>query len=121
MHADLAIELKGGVAHQRRQLAGGAASRQIHLEETVLGVDEAGGPGDVATRDATDGGNAEPVTFDRHSRLQAAHPHRAVDDRETGAQLGSRPVRTSGEREHERNAGNHETAYNPPHLGRGRF
>jgi hypothetical protein len=95
VHPHLAVEGQGRVADERRQLTGSAPPGQVHLEEPILGVDEAGGPGYVLAGNASDGGDAERVALYRYGRLQATDANRAVDLRQAGAKLGPGPVRAS--------------------------
>ena len=55
-------------ADQRRQLAGGAPPREIHLEEAILRVQKAGCACDVLARGASDGRDAERVARDHDRR-----------------------------------------------------
>ena len=50
MHAHLLIDFHRARADQAGQLAGGLAALQIHLEETILRVQEAERAGDVFAR-----------------------------------------------------------------------
>ena len=90
----LAIDRHQRPAEQRRQLAGAGAAQQVHLEEALLRVQVAGGPGDVGAVAAADRGHAVRVA--RHAdrpaqpdgfeaaveRRQArAHEEPAADER----------------------------------------
>ena len=82
---------EGARADERRQLAGGAAPREIHLEEAVLRVQKAGGARDVGTRGAADGRNSEGVARHLHRRREPGQMPRALELREAAAQLRASP------------------------------
>ena len=117
MHPHLAVERQGRVAHQRRQLAGRAPPGQVHLEEAILRVDEAGGPGHVFAGNAADGGDAERVALYRYGRLQAADANGAVDLRQAGAELRPGPVRASAEHDGQHDPGDDDDADDFTHGG----
>jgi hypothetical protein len=98
VHTHLTVELNGGVADERRQLPCGPPPSQIHLEEAILRVDEAGGPRHVRAGNSSDGGNAEAVALYRDGGLQPSYANRAVDARQARAELGSSPVGGSSQR-----------------------
>jgi hypothetical protein len=58
------VSLESGGAEELGELAGAPSSQEIHLEETLLSVDEAKGLRHIASIASTDGGNPEGVAFD---------------------------------------------------------
>ena len=64
MHADLLIDFHRARADQPGQLACRLAALQIHLEKTILRVDETQRARDVFARRAGDGRHAERIAID---------------------------------------------------------
>src|SRR5205814_996703 len=73
-------------AEQRRELAGAGAAEQVHLEEALLRVDEAGREGDVAAVAAADRRHAARVAVHGHEAAQAGGTKLAVEDRQAVAE-----------------------------------
>ena len=65
---NLAIDREGARPDERGQLAGGPAASEVHLEETVLCVEESGRPGDIDPVRSLDRRNAEGIARDAHGR-----------------------------------------------------
>jgi hypothetical protein len=91
MDPDLAVRGQRAVADERRQLAGGAAPGQIHLEETILRVDEARGPRDILAGVAANRGDAERVSSDRHRRREAWQNSLTIDLWQAAPEFPLRP------------------------------
>jgi hypothetical protein len=75
MDAPLAVDRQQRLAEQPGQLAGAGAAQQVHLEEALLRVDEAGGPGDVAAVGCR--GSSARLGVARHAD-RAAQPAAAI-------------------------------------------
>ena len=101
MDAILGVDLERAGADERAQLAGGLAALQVHLEEAVLGVDEAECAGHVRTRGAGDRGHAERVACDRDWRRKPGQRAVTLERRQAGAELGAR-VAAAGDRRERR-------------------
>jgi hypothetical protein len=61
------------------------------LEEAILGVDEAGGSGNVLTRGAPDRRDAERVARDHDGRREPIQPELTSERRKTSSKLGPHP------------------------------
>jgi hypothetical protein len=93
MDADLTIERQGACAHQARELAGGTAPREIHLEETVLRVQKSQRPRRVGAIRPADRGDAKLVPSDRHRLGKTFDAAFALELRQAGPKLGCGPGR----------------------------
>jgi hypothetical protein len=82
-----AVERQGARPEQLGQLAGGAAAQQVHLEEALLAMHEAGGISQVEPAGAADGRHAVRIALDRHRRRQQGRAARAVELGQAGAQI----------------------------------
>jgi len=103
--ANLVIEGERTRPDERSKLSGGAAPRQIHLEEAILRVEKAEGARDIFSRCCVNGWNAERVAFDRNGCGETFDLLRAVDPREAGADAAACPERAGDSRDeddHER-------------------
>ena len=113
--ADLAVELERRLAEERGELARGAAPQQVHLEEALLRVQEAGGAGDVEAAPPAHHRHAARVALDAHRRAQARERALALDERQARAQarvqVGAGPAPRERQR-HERAA--HDARPAPP-------
>ena len=78
MQAMSAIQIQRRRAEQGRQLASRRAPQQIHLKKPFLGVDEAGGAGDIEPVGAADERYAQRVAFDGGRRAQSGQYRRAI-------------------------------------------
>jgi len=76
---------------QRGQLAGRSTSREVHLEEAILRVQEAGGASDVQAGGTPDRRDAERVARDHHWRRQPFESKLAAERRQAPSQLCPRP------------------------------
>ena len=88
MHAVLRVHLERAGTDQRAQLAGGLAALQIHLEETVLPVEEPERAGGVGSGGAGDRRHAERVARDGDRRGEPAKRDVAFELRQAGPELG---------------------------------
>ena len=104
MAADLAVGAQRRRPHQLGQLAGGAAAQQVHLEEAVLRVDEAGGEGDVAAAGAADRRHSGGVALDQHRRRQPLH-HQPSGGRRQGGQQAMAQPQAAADAEHHQDGG----------------
>ncbi|GAB6846414.1 hypothetical protein JCM10599A_02180 [Paraburkholderia kururiensis] len=101
------IEIERGGAHERTHFTGRHATQQIHLEEAILRLHEAGRVSHVATVTACDGGHAECVALDgdgRGERCRAIGLPGAVKLRQARAQhepARHRDARYEGCNEHD--------------------
>ena len=68
VHAGRAIGFQGARADERAQLAGRLPPLQVHLEESILRVDESQRAGGVGARRGGDLRDPERVTIDDHRR-----------------------------------------------------
>jgi len=91
MHANLAIGNDRARTNQGRKLAGGAPSRQIHLEESILRVQKAGGARNVFAGSAPDCRNAERVSRDDDRGRETVQPEVAPERRQTATKLRPHP------------------------------
>src|SRR6202034_3727913 len=66
--AELAVLIERHRTEQLRELARGEPPRQVHLEEAILRVQEAGGEGEVAAAGRRDGRHAARIARDGHRR-----------------------------------------------------
>ena len=96
--AALAVDRQQRLAEQRREVAGAGAAQQVHLEEALLRMDEAGGEGDVAAVAAADRRHALGVARHRDRAAQAGGGDLAVERRQAGAE---ERVAADRRREHE--------------------
>ena len=91
-----AISSQGPSADQRCQLPGGAAPREIHLEEAILCVEESRGAGDVFTRSPLNHRDSQCISRHRHRSRRACEAIGAVEQRQTGSQLVAGPQTGTG-------------------------
>ena len=91
MNANLAIGEPRTWSDQRSQFARGAPSCEIHLEEAILRVQEAGGASDVQAGGTPDRREAERVARDHHWRRQPFESKLAAERRQAPSQLCPRP------------------------------
>ncbi len=102
--ARLAVHLERGPAEERGELAGGAPPQQVHLEEPLLRVKEAGGPGHVEAAAPAHDRHAERVALDAHRRAEAGDRPFALHLREarpeTGLEVGAATARDEGDGGH---------------------
>src|SRR6185369_14327836 len=103
MWPDLAIDHDRTRTDKRGELASGASSRQIHLEESLLRVEDAHRAGDVFTRRATNRRNAQSVARDRHRRGEAGDTQRAIELRKARPELRTH-VQACGQPENQNEA-----------------
>ena len=82
----LAVHLERGAPDERRELAGRAAPQEVHLEEALLRVQEAGGARHVEAAAAAHDRHPERVALDPHRRAEAGHRALAFHLREARAQ-----------------------------------
>jgi hypothetical protein len=85
------IERQRAGADQRGQLAGRAATREVHLKEAILRVQKSQCSRDILARGAVYGGDAESIALDAHRRGQPGDLMRAVQLREARANLVTHP------------------------------
>jgi hypothetical protein len=114
VNADIAIERDSPVAYELRKLAGRAAASEIHLEESLLRVQEPGGPDDILARAAANPGHSQPVAIDGDGGGEAGESDLSVQNREAGPQPGARPHGARAREEEQAQEGDQEYAGEPP-------
>ena len=82
VHPVAEVELQERGAEDLGELASGPAAQEVHLEEALLGMEEAGRPGDVDAVGAADRGDPQGVALDRHRRREAGEGAAAVELRQ---------------------------------------
>jgi hypothetical protein len=91
-------EARRARVRKRRQLTRRAAALEVHLEEALLGVQEARRPGDVEPIPAADRWDAESVALDGHRLGEPLYRQRPLEHGEAAAQLNADPERHRAER-----------------------
>ncbi len=91
MHALGAVGVERRRPDEHRELAGGLASLQVHLEEAFLAVQEADRARQVDARRRRDRGNAEPVARDGHGRAEPGERQLPVERGQAPAHHHPRP------------------------------
>ena len=89
VHANLCVGFEGAGSDQCAQLAGGLAALQVHLEKTILRVEEAEGARDVRAGSAGDRRHAERVARDGHGRRQSGERDCPLEPWQAGPKLGA--------------------------------
>jgi hypothetical protein len=89
--ADLSIQDERAGAHERRKLSSGPPSREIHLKETILCVQEAKRARDIFTRCAADRRDAKAIAREFDWRRETRELMTAIKLRQACAQLDARP------------------------------
>ncbi len=82
--AHLTVDRDRGLAEELGELARRAPAREVHLEEALLRVQEAGGARDVGTAPAAHDGDAVRVALDTDGRREARQRPLAVELRQAG-------------------------------------
>ena len=102
--ARLAVHLERGPAEERRELAGGAPPEEVHLEEALLRVQEAGGARHVEAAPPAHDRHAERVALDAHRRAETGDRPLALELREArpepGLEVGAAAARGEGDGGH---------------------
>ncbi len=78
---------EGGAPEEFRQFPGRTASRQVHLEETILRVDETKGAGDVESCGALDGRHSKRVAINGDRSRESCNCEGAIELRQAASQL----------------------------------
>ena len=118
--AHLAVHGERRPAEERGELARGAAPQQVHLEEALLRVQEAGGAGHVEAALAAHHRHAARVALDADRRAQPGERALARGERQARAQprVEVRAGPASGERQRRECAAHDARPAAPPgHLG----
>ena len=100
MQAHTRVGGHGGRTDQGAELTGRLSALQVHLEEAIVGVEDAQGPGDIAAGGAADGRNATRVAGDGDRGREAGERLLPVEHRKAVGEAGAHPPRGS-QAEHE--------------------
>src|SRR4051812_26442678 len=98
MDTGLPVEWQRARTDEFRKLPSSPPSRQVHLKEAILRVQESGGARDVFARAPADRWNAERVSRDRHRTVKAGQRHAAIEDGQARVDLSTKPPRARAER-----------------------
>jgi hypothetical protein len=91
MNPDVRVRLQRCRPDQLGQLARRAAARQIHLEKTVLRVEETRGAGHIGPARATHRRHAQPIALHAYHRGEAGKLMLRIQVRQACAQLPAEP------------------------------
>jgi hypothetical protein len=83
MHPRFLIGRNRRFPNQRGKFAGGATTREIHLEKSILAVQKTKGTGDVEPIRRVDCRNALRIAFDRDRGRKTRDGGRTVEQRQT--------------------------------------
>ena len=96
MQANIAVGGQRTLANERSQFAGRTTTGEIHLKESILGVEHARRASDVLARVASDGRYAQRVASNDDRRRESFDSNGAVKLRQASPKLCSCPQRTGG-------------------------
>ena len=86
MDAKPPVRLEETLAEQLGQLASGLTPHQIHLKETILGVEKAKSPHCVEVTLCLDRRHTELVAADLHRCLERRHQPFTIESRQAGSE-----------------------------------